>query len=190
LSSPYSYIKVDIPNGSNLDLHLLNGSTAELMISGSNKSMYVSGGEIDLAGIKGEFPNIPYVPVLMKQPGVRVEGTLQFQELRSNNPHNHTMTWANAVPARVNGNSLIKLDYVNNDVDNSTRYITYFHWLGVDANTDTPIQKSRVNLLLSVPLVQAMKSVAGTKLAVGVLVSAALVVYLGWSRFGLEFKRH
>jgi hypothetical protein len=45
----------------------------------------------------------------MKQPEIKVEGTLQFQELRSNDPHNPTRPWANAVPARIDGVPILQV---------------------------------------------------------------------------------
>ncbi|MDP9289312.1 MAG: hypothetical protein M3P08_14110 [Thermoproteota archaeon] len=188
LSSPYGYFGLDLPNGSNLDIRLFNGSSATLLI-GNGSSMNITGGDIELVSIRSALPDVSHVPILMKEPELSIAGQLHFRELRSNNPHNPTRPWANAVPISIDGRSIIKLDYVSNDVDNSSRYITYFHWLRIDSNTDNPVLKSRASLLLPIPMVEAMNSSAGTKLLIVILVSAGVAVFFGLSRLTLQVKK-
>jgi hypothetical protein len=210
---PYGYIKLDVPIGSNITIRLLNNeSRAELFLEYDNP-VEVTNGEIELRTINrgdlsyvssflthnnstyGTFDHLNVadqsIPVLMKNPELKVNGMVSFRELHSNNPYAPNLPWVSAVPLKVSGETILKFDHVNKDVDNSTRYITYFKWTKVHADTHRPLVKS-VSSSLEIPWHTIVYSDINREVIMVLVIVANLAIYANWWHPKLQkiYRRH
>jgi hypothetical protein len=182
-SSPYNYIQLHLPVGSNMTINLFKGSRAEFFISEDNNQqpIKVSEGKIEFKRIKsGLLSDVTTsIPVLMKTPKITVNKKASFQAVRSHYPDNPTKPWADLWPLEAKGKTTIKFDHANNDANNTRRYITYFKWIKV--NTDTNKPKEPHGELLEIPWQEIINSNTNIKIMVSILVIAIVSIYLRWS---------
>jgi hypothetical protein len=183
-SSPYNYIQLHLPVGSNITIKLFNGSRAEFFIGEDNNQqpVKVSDGKIEFKGIKsGLLSDITNsIPVLMKTPEITINKKASFQAVRSNYPDDPTKPWADLWPLEANGQTTLKFEHANNDANNVTRYITYFKWIKV--NTDTNKPKEPHGELLEIPWQEIINSTINTTVMVSILIISIVVsIYLLWS---------
>jgi hypothetical protein len=192
---PYGYIKLDMPIGSNITIKLLNNdSRADLFLGEADKPIEVTNGEIELRVINtsnwsnstydaSDDPNITdhFIPVLIKNPELKVNGMMSFQEMHSNNPYDPSLPWVSGVPLKVKGETILKLDHVNKDIDNSTRYITYFKWIKIHTDVHRPLVKS-VSSSLEIPWHTIIFSDINRGTIMILIIVANLAIHTSWWR--------
>jgi hypothetical protein len=190
---PYGYIEFDLPVGSNMTIKLGgNGSRSEFFLGEDNELIKVSGGELDfrnvrkinLLPLKSNDLNIidKNPPVLMKSPEIKiVNGAVAFQELHSNSPYAPIKPWASEIPLQIKGKTtVLGFDHINRDVDNKTKYVTYFEWIEVHTDADKPLVKS-TGSPSEIPWDEITSSHVNVKVVVIVIVLTALTIYVVWS---------
>ena len=123
----FGYFVFNLPAGSNLTISLNKDSLARIVSSPGN---HIS----DIIDSKVEIKNISSpVSVMLKNPIVKIDGNLSFDNIRSHNPNEKNQGWVE-LPYRleISGNSTIQFDHVSIYDQDPRTYLTYFKWLSVD----------------------------------------------------------
>jgi hypothetical protein len=190
-----SYITLSVPVGStNMTLKLFNGARAEFLLISSKEnninnnqqkqqqSFNITGeAEIQFHKIKSDSPDIASIPILMKNPEIKVNGKAWFQKLNSNDPKDPTKPWAPNIPVIFEGTLVSKFDHI--DIDRTTHlvpYITYIKWVEVDGEIVNIAEKLKKRGL-EIPWENLINTVTNTKILVTISIIALVSTYLWWS---------
>ena len=139
--SENNYVGLSFPEGSNMTIILLNGSSAKFTVGEDNTPIEITDGKIQFHKIKNKS-QIASIPILMKAPTIDVNGTLSFENLHAVDPRDRTKWLAQDLPINATGRLVAKFGYVDNVFNRNENYVTYLDLV----QSDVAISNSKKEL--------------------------------------------
>lgn len=180
--SQYNYITAAVPEGFNMTVNLFNESRAELFLAKDNQqeqTFNITAGEIYFHGIRSDSSYVNSIPISVKEPVIKINGTSNFEKLHSPDPNDPRKPWAGGVPVDFDGTLIVKLNHVDDYGSDLLLPITYIKWIKVDGTMTNLFEDTRKKEL-ETPLQQAENMDISTKILVVIIIVAVVSIYLSW----------